>query len=120
MGTVLAEEITPGEHKTVQLLGLTFNWDTLLATLVVGLIVIGLGLLLRSRVTSTGVPGRIQLFWETLTHFIEDQVEARIGIRLAPYVVPLSVSLFLFILVSNWLELIPTGHHLPAPTADAN
>ena len=41
------------------------------------------------------------------------------------FVVPLAVTLFVFILLCNWLELIPTtwpGHHqiIPAPTGDIN
>ena len=37
--------------------------------------------------------------------------------------VPLAVALFTFILIANWLELIPSGddpHLLPPPTADVN
>jgi F-type H+-transporting ATPase subunit a len=117
---VLAEGIEIGVHPTVTFLGLTFNVDTIASTVVAGLIVILLGLWLRSKVTSTGVPSRVQIFWETLTKAIHDQVESMMGVRIAPYTVPLGVALFLFILTSNWLELIPTGHKLPAPTADAN
>ena len=119
-GVVLAEGIEIGVHPTATLFGLTFNLDTILSTVVAGAIVIGLGLLLRSRVTSQGVPGKVQLFWETIVKFVEDQVDGLMGVKVAPYTVPLGVALFLFILLSNWIELVPTGHHLPAPTADAN
>jgi len=42
-----------------------------------------------------------------------------------PFVAPLAISLFFFILFCNWLELLPTElnektHLLPAPTADTN
>lgn len=118
---VLAEKtIEIGVHPTVTFLGLTFNVDTIISTLIAGVIILGLGFWLRSKVTSTGVPSRVQIFWETLTKAISDQVESMMGVRIAPYTVPLGVALFLFILTSNWLELIPTGHKLPAPTADAN
>jgi len=51
-------------------------------------------------------------------------VEENLG-RVHPFVVPLAVALFFFILVANWLELIPSEpndhiHALPAPTADVN
>jgi F-type H+-transporting ATPase subunit a len=122
MSTVVLAKTTieVGVHPTVTFLGLTFNIDTIISTVVAGIIVLGLGFWLRSKVTSTGVPSRVQLFWETLTKAITDQVESMMGVRIAPYTVPLGVALFLFILTSNWLELIPTGHKLPAPTADAN
>jgi F-type H+-transporting ATPase subunit a len=52
------------------------------------------------------------------------QVEENLG-RVHPFVVPLAVALFFFILVANWLELVPSEpnsdlHLLPAPTADTN
>lgn len=120
-GRYLAEGgIEVGTHPTATILGLTFNLDTILSTVVVGAVVIALGFFLRSKVTSTGVPSRIQLFWETLVSAIRGQVEQLMGVSVAPYTIPLGVALFLFILLANWIELIPTEHHLPAPTADAN
>jgi len=118
-GTPLAE-IEVGTHTTVEFLGLTFNIDTIISTVIVGAVIIALGLLLRSQVTSKAVPGRIQLFWETLVGAIQGQVEQLMGVSVAPYTIPLGVALFLFILFANWIELIPTQHHVPAPTADAN
>src|SRR5664279_3285582 len=53
---------------------------------------------------------------------VTTQVEGNLG-RVNPFVVPLAVALFLFILVANWLEVIPSGEHpkiLPSPTADIN
>ena len=52
------------------------------------------------------------------------QVEENLG-RIHPVVAPLAISLFFFILICNWLELLPTElnggtHLLPAPTADTN
>ena len=50
---ILAAEgtITPGEHWTVQLGGLTFNVDTIIGTIVAGLIVCGLGYYMANRAT---------------------------------------------------------------------
>jgi F-type H+-transporting ATPase subunit a len=45
------------------------------------------------------------------------------GLRTAPFVVPLAVTLFLFILVANWIALVPTGHDpewVPPPASDVN
>jgi len=95
------------------------NLDTIWSTLVAGLIVVLGGLLVARRATS-GVPSGAQLLWETIVKGIEDQVESAIGIRTAPFVVPLAVGLFSFILVANWLEIIPSHGALPAPTGDVN
>ncbi|MBA2639733.1 MAG: F0F1 ATP synthase subunit A [Nocardioidaceae bacterium] len=118
---VASGEIEIGHHETVDAFGLTFNADTIWTTLLAGAIVVGLGLVVRSRATS-GVPGKLQLIWETLVDTVNRQVEQNLG-RVHPFVVPLALGLFTFILVANWFELIPSGedpHLLPAPTADVN
>ena len=118
---VASTDIKIGEHVTGQFLGLTFNLDTIWTTAIAGLIVIGLGLWVRFKAT-TGVPSKIQVFWETIVDQVTTLVEGNLG-RVNPYVVQLAIALFLFILISNWLELIPSGedpHLLPSPTADVN
>jgi F-type H+-transporting ATPase subunit a len=111
-----------GEHITWNIGGLTFNVDTILATLIAGAILLGLGFWVRHRVTS-GVPKRGQLVFETVPDTVAKQVESTLGIKTAPFVVPLAVTLFLFILIANWLAIIPTGHHpeyVPPPASDVN
>jgi F-type H+-transporting ATPase subunit a len=121
MNHVLAAEeaqIEPGHHITATIGGLVFNIDTIWSTAIAGLIVIGLGFFVRSRVTSD-VPSKIQLVWEVVVGWVERQVEDNIG-KVAPYVVPLAVTLFFFILIANWIELVPTNEIAPSPTADVN
>jgi F-type H+-transporting ATPase subunit a len=123
----LAIEIHPGEHPTRQFLGLTFNMDTIWVTVVAGAIVIALGFWAKAKLTEKTddhVPTKIQLVWETVVSQVNTQVEQNLG-RVHPYVVPLATALFFFILIANWLEVIPTElndrtHLLPSPTADTN
>jgi F-type H+-transporting ATPase subunit a len=111
--TVLAAEeggatIHVGHHTMVfELFGMTFNGDTIVATAITALIVIGLAFFLKTRVTSTGVPGGVQLFWEALTIQMRSQIESAIGMKVAPFVLPLSIAIFVFILISNWLAVFP-------------
>ena len=111
--TVLAAEeggaaIHVGHHTLVfELFGMTFNGDTILATAITAVIIIGLAFYLKSKVTSTGVPGGVQLFWEALTIQMRQQIEGSIGMKVAPFVLPLAVALFAFILISNWLAVFP-------------
>lgn len=112
--------ITPGEHKIIwHAFGLTFHGDTIIATLVAGALILLLGIFMRRRL-SVRKPGKVQLFFEMVTDQVEKQVEDSIGIRTAPWAVPLAFSLFLFILFANWLALIPTKEYVPPPAADPN
>ena len=105
---VLADaKIEVGEHTTATWLGMTVNTDTILSTAIAAAIVIGLAFFLRSKITSTGVPSGVQLFWEALTVQMHDQIESAIGMRIAPFVLPLAVTIFVFILISNWLSVLP-------------
>lgn len=113
--------VTIGEHPEWQVLGLTINADTLISTILAALIVIGFGLMLARRSTS-GVPSGLQLMFETVTSQVERQVESNVGIRTAPFVVPLALSLFFFILISNWFAVLPHAwdEYVRPPTADVN
>ena len=124
----MSGEIEIGHHVEKEFLGMTFNVDTIWATLVAGTIVILLGFWARRALTKDAddhVPSKIQLIWEAIVGEVNRQVLDNLG-RTHPFVVPLAVALFFFILIANWFELIPselnheTGHLLPAPTADTN
>ncbi len=114
-----AEEIKPGEHWTVEIAGLTFNMDTIIATLVAGGIVCGLGIYMARRATK-GRPSKLQLTFEMLVGWVQQQVYDGMGLRAPRGVVSLGVTLFAFILIANWLAVLPTEHILPPPTADVN
>jgi F-type H+-transporting ATPase subunit a len=119
---VVASAITVGDHPTFKLFGLTFNRDTLVSTGIAGAFVLILGLLVAKGANSRN-PTKLQLVFELIVDRVNQQVEESMGIAVAPFVVPFAVTLFFFILVSNWLEVIPSGHnpeYLPAPTADVN
>jgi F-type H+-transporting ATPase subunit a len=114
----VAADIDPGHHITTEVFGLTVNADTIWSTVIAGLIVILLGLWMRAKITSK-VPSKIQVFWEWITEAVTTQVEASLG-KVNPFVVPLAIALFVFILTANWLHAIPSDHKLVAPTADVN
>lgn len=127
---ILAEgAIEVGHHTTATWLGMTVNTDTIYATLVAAVITLGLAFFLRAKVTSTGVPSGVQLFWEAITTQMRGQIEGAIGMKIAPFVLPLAVALFVFILVSNWIAVLPVqygtaegGTHelLKPPASDIN
>src|SRR6478752_7993153 len=108
---ILAEAaIEVGHHEEDHWFGLTVNTDTVYATALAAAIVIALAFFLRTKVTSTGVPGGVQLFWEAITNQTRTQIENAIGMKIAPFVLPLAVTLFVFILVANWLSVFPVQY----------
>jgi F-type H+-transporting ATPase subunit a len=114
-------DITPGVHPQVKLGGLTFDVDIIWATFIAGAIVVIMGMVLRAKATS-GVPGKFQLLWEMAVGAIQKQVNDTIGPRGAQ-VVPLALTLFIFIFTCNLFEVLSIGSKydwLPAPTSDVN
>jgi F-type H+-transporting ATPase subunit a len=113
----------PGETIIVKLGPFSINVLDITSVCVAGLIIVALGVHLRRHATA-GVPGRLQLAFESIVGAVENQVQSTMGDQ-GLFVVPLAVTLFVFILICNWLEMIPTqwpGHNqlLPAPTGDIN
>ena len=124
-----APKIDVGEHLQRTWLGMTVNVDTVLSTAIAAVIVIALAFFLRSKVTSSGVPNGVQLFWEAITIQMRDQIESAVGMRIAPFVLPLAVTIFVFILICNWLSVLPFQYAtssgepkelLSSPAADIN
>jgi F-type H+-transporting ATPase subunit a len=113
--------ITIGDHHgVVRVAGLTIYLDVVWTTLIAAGIVLGLGLLMRRKVTS-GVPGKLQLFWEVVVEQVSDLAASAIGPEGAQFV-GLGVTVGLFILVCNWLAFVPSGDpgFLAPPTGDVN
>jgi F-type H+-transporting ATPase subunit a len=119
---IAAEEgVEVGVHHQWHILGLTFNSDTIISTAIAGALIVGVALYLAWRATS-GVPSGLQLAFETITEQLEQQVEDQVGVRTAPFVVPLAITLFVFILLANWLSILPHAWeaYVRPPTSDVN
>jgi F-type H+-transporting ATPase subunit a len=117
-----AINVKVGEHHEWHIAGVTLHADTIVATLIAGLIIVILGLLLR-RSMNARQPGKLQLFFEAVVDQVERQVADTMGSETAPFVVPLAITLFLFILIANWLAIIPSPgdpEYLIPPASDVN
>lgn len=119
----------PGDPPVWHAFGMTFNGYTIWCTGIAGAIVVLLGFLVRRQIVKSAeqnVPTKLQIIWETVVKEVQNQVGDNLG-QVHPYVVPLAIALFFFILISNWLELIPSkiNDHQSievfiAPTSDPN
>jgi F-type H+-transporting ATPase subunit a len=121
--SLLGATLQIGEHNQAKVFGLTVNVDDLISVAVAAAIIVVIGLVLRAKATA-GVPGKLQLAFETIVYAVRNQVEASMGER-GFFAIPLAVTIFIFILICNWFEIIPTeypGHValLPSPTGDIN
>jgi len=118
-----APKIKVGDHAVAHLFGMDFNVDTIVSTAVAAIIVLALAIFLRVKITS-GVPNGVQLVFEFITVQARTQVESAIGMRVAPFALPLAVTLFVFILCSNWLSVLPMqygqGEFIFPPASDVN
>jgi F-type H+-transporting ATPase subunit a len=118
-------QIQIGGQPTFGFLGFQLDTYIVVSTFVAAAIVLALVLRLHATATS-GVPSKLQLLFETVVDQVTDLTGSAIGPEGAKYV-PLGVFLFLFILICNWFEFIPTSFQvgvspdlLPAPTSDVN
>ena len=111
-------QIKVGTHPTKG----GFNVDTVWTTLVAAVVVLVLGLYMAKR-ASIGRPSKLQVAWEGIFGYIGDLVEQSLGPQYRK-VVPLGVTMFVLVLVANWIEILPGLFHdtdyLPSPTADVN
>lgn len=94
---------------------ITINLEVIVMTWIVFSILIGLGLLFTRK---RGIlPRPIQALGELIVTLLYDLTEDALGKELAKKYAPLICALFLFLLLSNWLGIIP---HLDEPTKDLN
>ena len=120
--TILAATIKVGDHPTTHFLGLTFNVDTMYETVVAAALTVGF-LWYVARKATSAVPNKVQVITELVITQARTYVQDAVGHDVPPWLVPLGVSLFFFILFCNWLAWIPSGHNperLGPPTSDVN
>ncbi|HVD01989.1 MAG TPA: F0F1 ATP synthase subunit A [Candidatus Dormibacteraeota bacterium] len=113
---ILALEPPPVTHPTVDFCGqwyCQFSWDSAASSGLAILVTMALVILVARR-AEQGVPGWLQLALETLYGYVSGQ-QAHIDPDEA-IIVPIGMTIFLYILVANWLDFLP----LPGPFHPAN
>ena len=116
MTAFLAVEPPPVTHPTVDYCGqwyCQFSWDSLLSSAIAIALTMAVVFFIASR-SRTGVPGWLQLGLETLYGFVRGR-QREIDPELA-VIVPVGMTIFLYILIANWIDFLP----LPGPIHPAN
>jgi len=97
-----------GTHPTVDLgcgTFCTFNYDSVISSLVAVVATLAVAFWIRSQL-KTGAPGRVQAVFE----WGYDQLRSLINTNVsddALFIIPLALTLFLYILIANWIEILP-------------
>ena len=104
-----------GTHKLAEFAGLTLHMDTLYMTWLAMAITILIAWLATRRLSAVPT-SKWQNFLELIVVGLIDQVESSVGPR-GKVITPLIITLFVFLLISNWLGLVPG---LTSPTNDIN
>ena len=99
-----------GNHPTIDLgcgTLCTLNYDSLISSAIAILATLGIAFWLRSKLRS-GEPGRVQAVFEFGYESLRNLVKTNVADD-ALFIIPLALTLFLYILVANWIEFLPLG-----------
>jgi F-type H+-transporting ATPase subunit a len=105
---VILLDASVGTHPTVNFgcgTLCTFNYDSVISSVLAVVLTIAVGFWIRSKLKSDE-PGRVQAVFE----WGYDQLRALIRSNVsddALFIIPLALTLFMFILIANWIELLP-------------
>lgn len=107
-------------HVSIGSFSFSFDLITIIMTWVVIAILVALALFLRRslRQDTQEKPNRVQAFLDVLIDLLQKQLTSSFASeRLARELFPFVSALFLFVLCSNWLSVIP---YMESPTKDLN
>ena len=127
---LVAANISVGVHPQAKTFIGTLDLDTVWGTGAAVAIVAIMAFALRAKAKGSsdgvggGVPSKFQLVWEMGLDAVRGQVQGNTDAtaRMTP-LVPIAVSLFVFILVANWFSVLGLGatyEWLAPPTSDIN
>lgn len=98
----------------------TFNYESLISSAIAIVLTLAFAFWVRSRLQDR-TPGKVQAIFEwgyyQLKSLIQDNVSED-----ALFILPLAMTLFLYILIANWLEFLPLGFvpFIHGPNSDLN
>ncbi|HLQ15442.1 MAG TPA: F0F1 ATP synthase subunit A [Candidatus Eisenbacteria bacterium] len=103
-----SEEAAVGSHPTIDLgcgMLCRFNYDSLISSAIAIAVTIAIAFWIRSKLQA-GEPSKVQAVFE----WGYDQLRSLIRTNVsddALFIIPLAMTLFLYILIANWIEIFP-------------
>jgi len=105
---VIFTEASPGTHPTIDFgcgTLCTFNYDSVISSLIAVVVTVAIGFWVRSKLQE-GRPGRVQAIFEWGYDQLRSLVKSNVSDD-ALFIIPLAMTLFLYILIANWIEIFP-------------
>ena len=103
-----------GVREVIQFAGMTFNEETLIMTWITMAVVLLIAILATRNLQL--IPSGWQNVLELVVTWLHEQMDATLGPK-GRWLAPMIITLFLFLLVSNWIGLVPK---MASPTNDLN
>ncbi len=101
-------EASPGTHPTIDLgcgTLCTFNYDSVISSLIAVVLTVAIGFWVRTKLQE-GRPGKVQAIFEWGYDQLRGLVKTNVSGD-ALFIIPLAMTLFLYILIGNWIEIFP-------------
>lgn len=98
----------PGTHPTIDLgcgTLCTLNYDSVISSVIAVVATIAIGFWVRSKLQA-GRPGKIQAIFEWGYDQLRGLIKTNVSDD-ALFIIPLALTLFLYILIANWIEIFP-------------
>ena len=101
-------EASPGTHPTIDLgcgTLCTLNYDSVISSLIAVIATILIAFWVRSKLKE-GQPGKVQAIFEWGYDQLRGLIKTNVSDD-ALFIIPLALTLFLYILIANWIEIFP-------------
>ena len=101
-------EASPGSHPTIDLgcgTLCTLNYDSVISSVIAIIVTVAIAFWIRSKLQE-GKPGRVQAIFEWGYDQLRGLIKTNVSSD-ALFIIPLALTLFLYILVANWIEIFP-------------
>jgi F-type H+-transporting ATPase subunit a len=119
----LATPPPPVTHPTISFcsgpdLVCTVSWDSLVSSAIAMVLTVVLVFYVTSQVRP-GVPNRFQMVFELIYNYIRGLVRDTVG-ESGVFAIPLALTIFIYILIANWLAIFPIPEPLHPANSDLN
>lgn len=101
-------EASPGTHPTIDLgcgTLCTLNYDSVISSVIAIIVTVAIAFWMRSKLQE-GKPGRVQAIFEWGYDQLRGLIKTNVSDD-ALFIIPLALTLFLYILIANWIEIFP-------------